>query len=35
MKEQLLRESPKPKGCPLWLIRVAAVAVLLIWLVTR
>jgi hypothetical protein len=29
----LMKESPKPKGCPLLMVRVAVVALLLIWLV--
>lgn len=29
----LLKESPKPKGCPLLMVRFTAVALLLIWLV--
>lgn len=29
----LFKESPKPKGCPLLMARVAAVALLLTWLV--
>jgi hypothetical protein len=29
----MFQESPKPKGCPLLMVRVAVVALLLIWLV--
>jgi hypothetical protein len=29
----MFQESPKPKGCPLLMARVAATALLLIWLV--
>lgn len=37
MNERLLKEGPKPSGCPLLMARVAAIAgsaLLLIWLVT-